>query len=150
MLSGKILCCILTETNPEFWSRPSPFSTKKFLQVCLLVTKIYKNRTMNISLFNYSMLGYISPTTTSLSHIYRVNSCPTNILKPTHQTLDFKHHPTQEYFRQIYHYLGPFCRFLLPGLISSTIFCKKLVFPTVNHKRYIKLHWAQFPMIGNT
>ena len=31
MLSGKILCCILTETNPEFWSRPSPFSTKKIL-----------------------------------------------------------------------------------------------------------------------
>ena len=81
--------------------------------------------------------------------IYRRNSCPTHSFKSKHQ-IDFKHHPTQEYFRQIYHYLGPFCRFLLPGLISSTIFCKKLVFPTVNHKRYIELHWAQFPMIGNT
>ena len=28
MLSGTISCCILTETNPEFWSRPSPFLTK--------------------------------------------------------------------------------------------------------------------------
>ena len=52
----------------------------------LLVTKIYKNRTMKISLFNYSMLGYISPITTSLPHIYRRNSCPTHIFKPTHQT----------------------------------------------------------------
>ena len=39
------------------------------------------------------------------------------------------------------------CRFLQPGLISSTIFCKKLDFPTANHNRYKKLHWAQFPMI---
>ena len=28
MLSGKISCCILTEINAEFWSRPSPFLTK--------------------------------------------------------------------------------------------------------------------------
>ena len=66
-----------------------------------------------------------------------------------HTRLYFKHHPTQEYFRQTYHYLGPFCRFLQPDLNSSTIFCEKLDFPTVHHNRYIKLHWAQFPMIGN-
>ena len=60
----------------------------------LLVTKIYKNRTMKISLFNYSMLGYISPITTSLPHIYRRNSCPTHIFKPTHQTwLQASSHP---------------------------------------------------------
>ena len=104
MLSGKISCCILTEINPEFWSRPT---RQKQILTGLLVTKIYKNRTMKISLFNYSMLGYISPITTSLLHIYRRNSCPTQIFKPTHQTgKDFKHHPTQEYFSQIYHYLG--------------------------------------------
>ena len=40
-------------------------------------------------------------------------------------------------------------RFLQPGLISSSIFCKKLDFPTANHNRYIRLHWIQFPMIGN-
>ena len=28
MLSRKISCYILTEISPEFWSRPSPFSTK--------------------------------------------------------------------------------------------------------------------------
>ena len=60
---------------------------------------------MKISEFNYSMLGYISPIITSLPHIYRKNSCPTHIKPRTR--LDFKHHPTQEYFRQIYHYLGP-------------------------------------------
>ena len=83
MLSGKISCCILTEINPEFWSRPT---RQKQILTGLLVTKIYKNRTMKISLFNYSMLGYISPITTSLPHIYRRNTCPTHIFKPTHQT----------------------------------------------------------------
>ena len=42
------------------------------------------------------------------------------------------------------------CRFLQPGLIFSTTFCKKLDFLTANHERYMKLHWAKFPMIGNT
>ena len=102
----------------------------------LLVTKIYKNRTIKISLFNCSMLGYISPIIASLPiSIEEILVQPIS-LNP-HTRLDFKHHPTQEYFRQIYHYLGPFCRFLLPGLISSTIFCKKLDFPTASHKRYI-------------
>ena len=38
-----------------------------------------------------------------------------------------------------------FCKFLQPGLISSTTIGKKLGFPTVNHKRINKLimdfHW---------
>ena len=76
---------VFTEINPEFWSRPSPFSKNQIL-IGLLVTKVYKIRTMKISLFNYSMLGYISPTTASLPHVYRRNSCPTHIFKPTHQT----------------------------------------------------------------
>ena len=145
MLYGKISCCILTEINPEFWLRPT---RQKQTLTGLLVTKIYKNRTMKIFLFNYSMLGYISPITTSLPHIYRRNSCPTHIFKPTHQTgLQASSHRNISYkFITIW----DLCRFLQPGLISSTIFCKKLDFPTVNHSRYIKLHWAQFPMIGNT
>ena len=65
---------------------------------------------MKISLFNYSMFGYISPIVTSLPHIYIRNS----------------------------------------GLIPCSIFCNKLDFPTANHNKYIKLHWAQFSMIGNT
>ena len=136
---------VLTEINPEFWSRPSPFLTK----TDSYKSTNHKNRTIKISLFNYSMLGYFSPITTSLPISIEEILVQTISLNP-HTRLDFKHHPTQEYFRQIYHYLGPFCRFLQPGLISSTIFCKKLDFPTVNHNRYIKLHWAQFPMIGNT
>ena len=84
MLSArKISCCILTEINPEFWSRPT---REKHILTGLLVTKIYKNRTIRISLFNYSKLGYNSPVTTSLPHIYRRNSCLTHIFKPTHQT----------------------------------------------------------------
>ena len=43
------------------------------------------------------------------------------------------------------------CRFLQPGLISSTIFCKKLDFPlSTIINSFVKLHRAQFPMIGNT
>ena len=71
-------------------------SWQKQILTGLLVTKIYKNKTMKTSLLNYSMLGYILPITTFLSHICRENSCPTHIFKST-----------QEYFRQIYHYLGP-------------------------------------------
>ena len=86
----------------------------------LLVTKLYKKRTMKISLFNYSMLGYISPITTSL---------PISIEDILVQPISLKRHTR---------------------LISSMIFCKKLDFLTANHKRQIKLHWTQFPMVGNT
>ena len=92
MLSaGKISCCILTEINSKFWARPTK---QKQILTGLRVTKIYKNRRLEISLFNYSMLGYISPITTSLPHIYRRNSCPTHIFKPTHQIwLQTSFHP---------------------------------------------------------
>ena len=72
----------LTEINPQFWSRPGPFSTKQIL-TGLLVTKNYKNRIIKISLLNYSMLGYISPITTSLPYLNKRNSCPIHIFKPT-------------------------------------------------------------------
>ena len=90
MLSVKISCCILAEINPEFWSRSSPFSTK----TDSYSSTSHKKRIMNISLFNYSILGYISPITTSSLHIYRRNSCPTHFFKPTHQTwLQASSHP---------------------------------------------------------
>ena len=47
-------------------------SWQKQILTGLLVTKIYKNRTMKISLFNYSMLGYIAPITTSVPHILSI------------------------------------------------------------------------------
>ena len=49
---------VLIEINSETWSRPSP-SIQKQILTGLLVTKVYKNRAMKISLFNYSILGYI-------------------------------------------------------------------------------------------
>ena len=61
-------------------------SQQKQILTGLLVTKSYKNRTMKIYLFNYSMLDYILPMATSHPHIYRRNSCPTHIFEPTHQT----------------------------------------------------------------
>ena len=92
MLSvGKISCSILTEINPEFWSRST---WQKQVLTALLVTKIYENRIMKVSLFNYSMLGYILPITTYLFHIYRRISCPTHIFKSTHQIwLQTSSHP---------------------------------------------------------
>ena len=111
--------CFLERSHAVFWlklilnsDQDLALSQQKQILTGLIVTKIYKNRTMKISLFKYSMLGYISPIPTSLSHIYWRNSCPTHIFQPTHQT----------------------------GL------CKNLDLPTVNHNRYIKLLWAQFPM----
>ena len=94
------------------------------------------------------MLGYISPITTSLPQIYRRILVQPISLNPRTR-LDFKHHPTQEYFRQ-FTIIWDLCRFLQPGQISSTIFYKKLDFPTISHNRYIKLHWAHFLMIANT
>ena len=46
------------EVNSEVCSSPMLFR-QKHRSLGLLVTKIYKNKTMTISLFNYSMLGYI-------------------------------------------------------------------------------------------
>ena len=79
---------------PRQWAQFSIWRDRQIL-TGVLVTKIHKNRRMKkISLFNYSMLGYISPITTSLPHIYRRNSCPTHIFKPTHQTwLQASSHP---------------------------------------------------------
>ena len=122
---------------------------KRFLQV-YQSQKLQKQN--NEDFFIQLLYPWLHRTNNNIPPSYLVqrrNSCPTHIFKSRHQ-IDCKHHPTPEYFRQIYHYLGPFCRFLLPCLISCTIFCKKLVFSTVNRKRYLKLHWAQFPMIGNT
>ena len=100
---------------------------------------------MKISLFDYSMLGYILTITTSLSHKFLSNPyLETHTPDWTSSTIPPRN--ISDKFTIIW----DLCRFLQPGLISSTIFCKKLDFPTVNHNRYIKLHWAQFPMIGNT
>ena len=130
-------------------------SRQKQIHTGLLVTKVYKNRTMKIFLFDYSMLGYILPITTSLCHKFSSNpyletqtpDWTSSIIPPRNISDKFT-------------IIWDLFRFLQPGLglISSARFCKKIDFPTVNHKRYIKsqnfkiwkLHWAQFPMIENT
>ena len=120
-------------------------SRQKQIHTGLLVTKVYKNRTMKIFLFDYSMLGYILPITTSLCHKFSSNpylethtpDWTSSIIPPRNISDKFT-------------IIWDLCRFLQPSLICSTIFCKNLDFPTVNHNRSIKLHWAQFPMIGNT
>ena len=60
---------------------------------------------MKISLFNYSMLSYISPITNSLPYISIEEILIQPISLNPQTRLGFKYHPTQEYFRQIYHYL---------------------------------------------
>ena len=121
MPSGKISCCILTEINPEFWWKPSSLSAK----TDSYSSTSQKNlRTMKISLFTYSMLGYISRITTFLPHIYRRNSCPTHIFKPRHQAgLQASSH--QGIFQSNLPLFGTF--------VDFSSFYKKLDFPTVNH-----------------
>ena len=93
--------CSLERSQAVFWlklilncDQDLALSRQKQILTGLLVTKICKRRTMKIFLFNYSMLGYISPITTSLPHIYWRNSCPSHIFEPTHQTrLQASSHP---------------------------------------------------------
>ena len=120
-------------------------SLEKQILTGLLVTKIYKNRTMNIFLFSYSMLDYISPITTSLPHIYT-----RNVWIPDWNLSIIPTRNISTNLPNISTNIWELCRSLQPGIISCTLFCKKLDFPSVNHNRYIKLHLAQFPMIGNT
>ena len=90
----------LTEINPDHSDQVLALFRQKQILTGVLVTKIYRNRTMKISLFNYFFLGYISPITTALPHIYRRNSCPIHAIFLNSLTrLEFKHHPTQEFFR---------------------------------------------------
>ena len=131
MLSaGKISCCILTEINPEFWSRPT---RQKQILTGLLVTKTYKNRTMKISLFNYSMLGYIAPITTSLPHILYIEEILVQPIALNPNTRLTSSIIPPRNISDKFTIIWDLCRFLQPGLISSSIFCKKLDFPTVKH-----------------
>ena len=150
MPSRKISCCILTEINPDFWSRPSPLLSKTDSYRSTSHKNLQKQT--NEDFFNQLLYSWLfSPIKTSLPLIYSRNSCPSHIFKTTCTRLDFKHHPTQEYFRQIYHhYLGPLqisttrSNFLYDILQETRFSCCQ------PYDRYVKLHWAQLPMIGNT
>ena len=91
--------CSLERSHAVFWlklilssDQDLALSQQKQILTALLVKK--NPRTMKISLFTYSMLGYISRITTFLPHIYRRNSFPTHIFKSRHQTgLQASSHP---------------------------------------------------------
>ena len=133
----------LTEINSELRSRPSPSLTKTDSYRSISHKKLQKQNDEDFSI--QLLYGWLY-----LSYIYRRNCCPTHILKLTHQTGFYLSIIPPRNISDKFTIIQDLCRFLQPGLISSTIFCKKLEFPTANHNRYIKLHWAQFPVIGNT
>ena len=97
---------------------------------------------MKISLFNYSMLGYILYKNLLPPYLYIFWSNPCFKIHTPDWALGIL-------LRNIT-IIRDLCGFLQPALISTVILCKKLDFATVNHKRYINLRWAEFPMIGNT
>ena len=99
---------------------------------------------MKICLFNYIMLGYISPRTTCLPQLLQKKF----FTNPSFRT----HTPSWTVFLIIHisitshtnkhTIIRDLCRFLKPGLIFSTTFDKKLGFPTAKHKRIYKLIMA--------
>ena len=93
MPSRKISCCILTEINPDFWSRPSPLLSKTDSYRSTSHKNLQKQT--NEDFFNQLLYSWLfSPIKTSLPLIYSRNSCPSHIFKTTCTRLDFKHHPT--------------------------------------------------------
>ena len=76
---------VLTEINPEFWSRPNPFSTKTDSYMSTSHKNLQKQN--NEDFFIQLLLAWLHLTNNNfLPHIYRRNFCPTHIFKPTHQT----------------------------------------------------------------
>ena len=100
MLSGKISCCI---NWTWFWIifKAWLFFDKN-RSLGLLVTNICKNRTIKISLFNYSMVAYILPVAISL---------PPRLLK---ESLDESH-----IFKSTVHTDNLFSYSMLPRKISD-------------------------------
>ena len=91
---------------------------------------------MRISLFNYTMLGYILPITISLPPQKEILD-QTYILKSTVQTdvlFSIASHPGI-FYKNLLLFTIDLCRCLQSCLISSMIFGEKLDFTTANHKR---------------
>ena len=119
---------LLTEINPEFGSRPIPFSTNRFLKVyqSQKFTKIEQWRFLySITLCLATSHQQQLPSPISTKEIL----AQTISLNP-HTRLDFKHHGMN--ISDKLTIIRNLCGFLQPGLISSTIFCRKLEFPTAN------------------
>ena len=99
----------------------------------LLVTNICKNRTMKISLFHYSMLSYILPTTIFLLPREEILH-QTHIFKSTVQTDNLSavaFHPGI-FQKNLLLFIRDLCRCLQPCLISFMTFGEKLL-PTIKN-----------------
>ena len=79
---------VLTEIDPEFWSRPNPFSTKTDYYRSTSHKNLQKQN--NEHFFIQSLYAWLHLTNNNnnltLPHIYRRNYCPTHIFKDTDQT----------------------------------------------------------------
>ena len=133
--------------NPPFWPRPSPFSTK---------TDSYRF-TNHRNLQKQSNEDFFIQLLYAWLHL--TNNIPPPYIKKKFLSNPYIYTHTPDWTLSIippsnisdkFTITWNICRFLQPGLVSSRIFCKKLDFHTANHNRYIKLHWAHFPIIGNT
>ena len=94
----------LIEINPEFWSRPSPFKTKTDSYRSTSHKNLQKQN--NEDLFIQLLYAWLHVTNSNISPPYIVEILVQPKSLNPHTRLDFKHHLTQEYFRQLYHYLG--------------------------------------------
>ena len=127
MLSaGNISFCILTEINPEFWSRPAQ---QKQTLTGLLVRKFTKTEQCR---FLYSIILCLA-TCHKLQHPSLI-SMEDILVQPIslnpHTILDFSSIILPRNISVKFTIIRDLCRFLQPGLISSSIFCKKLDFPS--------------------
>ena len=102
----------------------------------LLVINIYKNRAIKISLFNYSMLGYILPRTIfQPHHLQKKFLTKSTFLNAQSKLVTcFLYQTTPDIFQtNLILFIRDLCRCLQPCLISSTTFGEKLAFTTANH-----------------
>ena len=105
-------------------------------------------RAMKFSLFNYLILGYISPNNSFLTPTFIEKILDQPIFLNLHNKLDFR--SDNPYFYCIpprnisdkFTRIRDLCRFIQPGLISTAAFDDKLGFSTANRKEYIKLLWT--------
>ena len=75
----------LTEINPELWLRPSPFLTKTDSYKSISHKKLQQQNNEDFSMqLLYAWLHLTNNNFPPRPYIYRRNSCPAHIFKPTY------------------------------------------------------------------
>ena len=93
---------LLTKINSEFWSRRSSFLTKTHSCRSTSQKKLQRqnnedfNNSITLCFATSHQQHHPSPISTKEIFVQPISVNP-------HTILDFKHHPTQEYFIQMYH-----------------------------------------------